>query len=523
MITLTRKQQIIMSHLAGISNRQIASKMHMSKDTVNKYVKEYDMQRAELLLRDPNTDPEEILETFVEEPKYNASNRTPVVVTPEMEAVVKECLQSNAVKRASGLQKQVMRKKDIHELLNRKGFSVSYSTVKRLVNRLEERSEEAFVRQEYHPGEVCEFDWGEVKLDIAHSGYKRYQMAVFTAPYSGERYAMLYCAQDTAAFQEAHMTFFSFSHGAFHTMVYDNMKVAVRKFVGLTEKEPTKALLELSLYYGFQFRFCNIRRGNEKGHVERSVEVIRRKAFSAPDCDSFDSLEEANRYLFGVCVRLNRETAANGQIPADLFEAEQNCLLPAMPRFECCIRTESSVDKYATIVVAGNHYSVPDTLVGKRVQVRLYTSRLIVCYEGQTVAEHSRSFRPHDWRIDIRHYLRTLKRKPGALPGSTALLQSDAVVKQIYETYYKQDPRTFLEVLEVIYELGADSVQQALKRLERLSPKDMSARKVRVICGNAQQEKARAPGSDRLSEKARSTLSHYDLLRKMQMEGGAVV
>ena len=69
MITLTRKQQIIMSHLAGISNRQIASKMHMSKDTVNKYVKEYDMQRAELLLRDPNTDPEEILETFVEVPK----------------------------------------------------------------------------------------------------------------------------------------------------------------------------------------------------------------------------------------------------------------------------------------------------------------------------------------------------------------------------------------------------------------------------------------------------------------------
>lgn len=30
MITLTRKQQIIMSHLAGMSNRQIASKMHIS-------------------------------------------------------------------------------------------------------------------------------------------------------------------------------------------------------------------------------------------------------------------------------------------------------------------------------------------------------------------------------------------------------------------------------------------------------------------------------------------------------------
>lgn len=306
-------------------------------------------------------------------------------------------------------------------------------------------------------------------------------------------------------------------------MVYDNMKVAVRKFVGPTEKEPTKALLELSLYYGFQFRFCNVRRGNEKGHVERSVDVVRHKAFSAPDCDSFESLEDANRYLFDVCVRLNREEASNGQIPAELFEEERRHLLPAMPRFECCIRTENSVDKYSTIMVAGNHYSVPDTLVGKRVQVRLYTSKLIIYHEGRIVATHNRSFLTHDWTIDIYHYLRTLKRKPGALPGSTALLQSDTVVKQIYDTYYTQDARTFLEVLEVIYELGADTVQQALKRMERLSPRDMSAQKVRVICENARREAPRQPGTDHLSTKAKSTLSQYDLLRKVQVDGGAAV
>ncbi len=108
-----------------------------------------------------------------------------------------------------------------------------------------------------------------------------------------------------------------------------------------------------------------------------------------------------------------------------------------MPRFECCIRTENSVDKYSTVMVAGNHYSVPDTLVGKRVLVRLYTSKLIIYHEGGIVAVHNRSFLPHDWTIDIYHYLRTLKHTPGALLGSTALLQSDAVVKQIYDTYYK--------------------------------------------------------------------------------------
>lgn len=197
--------------------------------------------------------------------------------------------------------------------------------------------------------------------------------------------------------------------------------------------------------------------------------------------------------------------------------------MPAMPRFECCIRTESSVDKYSTITVAGNHYSVPDTLVGKRVQVRLYTSKLVIYHEDRVVAMHSRCFQPHDWTIDIYHYLRTLKRKPGALPGSTALLQSDTAVKQIYDTYYRQDARTFLEVLDVIHELGANAVLQALKRMERLSPKDMSAQKIRVICENAQREMSRSPGADRLSDKAKSTLSQYDLLRKMQTEGSVAV
>jgi len=55
-------------------------------------------------------------------------------------------------------------------------------------------------------------------------------------------------------------------------MVYDNMKVAVKRFVG-TEKEPIEGLLQLSIYYGFRYRFCNVRSGNEEGHVERSVEV----------------------------------------------------------------------------------------------------------------------------------------------------------------------------------------------------------------------------------------------------------
>jgi hypothetical protein len=49
---------------------------------------------------------------------------------------------------------------------------------------------------------------------------------------------------------------------AFTTRWFDNMRVAVKRFVGPTEKEPTEGLVKLSLYYQYAFRFCNTRRGS---------------------------------------------------------------------------------------------------------------------------------------------------------------------------------------------------------------------------------------------------------------------
>ena len=192
-----------------------------------------------------------------------------------------------------------------------------------------------------------------------------------------------------------------------------------------------------------------------------------------------------------------------------------------MPKFESCAKKECKVDKYSTVTVSGNHYSVPDTLVGKRVQVRLYTGKVVVYHKDQVTATHVRSYEEHGWVIDIYHYLRTLERKPGALAGSTALLQSDTAVKEIYETWYRDDAREFLRVLELIREKGPDTVREALRRLERLSPKDMSAEKLRVLCEDVTaQPVVYAEGQeDHLSKKARSTLSQYDLLARRM--GGA--
>jgi transposase len=82
-IDLTQKQTVILKHLNNVSNREIARQMHMSKDTVNKYVKEYDEKRNELLFMNPELEQSEIIQAFVEKPKYDSHNRGPLKKTED--------------------------------------------------------------------------------------------------------------------------------------------------------------------------------------------------------------------------------------------------------------------------------------------------------------------------------------------------------------------------------------------------------------------------------------------------------
>ena len=56
MINLVIKQRIILAYIDGISNRVIANMLHISKDTVNKYVNDYNEKREELLRMHPDMD-----------------------------------------------------------------------------------------------------------------------------------------------------------------------------------------------------------------------------------------------------------------------------------------------------------------------------------------------------------------------------------------------------------------------------------------------------------------------------------
>ena len=90
---------------------------------------------------------------------------------------------------------------------------------------------------------------GTVKLYTEDSLLREYQLAVFTSAYSNYRWARLFLKQDIACFLEAHAKFFDNIKVVFRTIIYDNTRVAIKKFIGHTEKEATETLLKLSLYY----------------------------------------------------------------------------------------------------------------------------------------------------------------------------------------------------------------------------------------------------------------------------------
>lgn len=477
----TKQKIILLKSRDGHSERRIARDLKISRETVRRYLAEYNKARDKL--SDVASSNEELIEEIIRIPKYDSSNRSSKKFINEISQEVDRLLEANEEKRSRGLHKQVMKKIDILEHLHEQGYDIGYTTVcnhirKKLVNR-----KEAFIRQIYNPGDVCEFDWGEVKLEIGRK-WQTLQMAVFTPAFSNYRYAILFHRQDTAAFLQAHVLFFEHVGGVFHTMVYDNMRVAIRKFVGPSEKEPTEALLKLSTYYQFHFRFCNVARGNEKGHVERSVEFVRRKAFS--NHDRFPTLEAANARLSGTCNRLNTRFNRDnqGQKSIDLLEDEKKHLAPSPPSFDCGQMEQCRVDKYSVITYATNRYSVPDHLVGKMVDVKVYPEGLHCYHENRQVCRHERQYTRQGWYINLDHYLYTLKRKPGALLGSQALASAPDNVKDTFSEYFADTPKDFVELLIFLkdHDYAFDNAIIAIERLMALSPHDISLDKIKMLC-----------------------------------------
>ncbi len=467
---------LIRFYREGESKSSISRALKISRKTVRKCIKEHEQKTG---VPQVSEHLEKGMSSRVE---YNSYSRKKLKLTQEIEEDIKDCIKRNTQKRNQGLGKQIMKKIDIHEYLLSKGYKIGYTTICNFIREKASLGKEGFIKQIYAPGHVCEFDWGEVKLFI-EGKLQTFNMAVFTSAYSNFRWAKLFHRQDSLAFSQSHIDFFSDLGGVHKEIVYDNMRVAISKFVGRKEKKPSEALLELSSYYKFGFRFCNIRKGNEKGHVERSVEYVRRKSFCIKD--KFSSLAEANKHLQESCDKLNdtSQQLSAKKTANQLFEAEKLHLFESKFPYKCFKDEHAKVDKYSTIILYGNRYSVSDFLVGKLLDVRVFAERIDAYYNAELVCRHARSYGAHTWNLDINHYLTTLICKPGALKNSMVFSQLSTRVKTIYTEYFIDESKDFIELLQYCKnkEIGFETIEKAVKKVKQITPSNITKDKLLAV------------------------------------------
>ena len=451
MIRMDKKQQILhLYRVEGKSQRQISREVHVSRKTIRKYLRECEQAIA-------NTPAEGLDDYLSQKPCRKSQHRERIVMTDAVCSIIDGWLIENRHRRMSNMRKQCVNLQGIHRDLIEKGFKVSYSSVCKYVWRKNHtksaKPKEAYIKQYYNPGEECEFDWGEVKLRIKGQTTS-FMMAVFALCHSEGRWAYLFSHQDNLAFMESHRNFFRDVNGVPHTMVYDNMRVAVR--FEEDGKKPTDSLQRMATFYGYDFRFCNTRAGWEKGHVERSVDFVRKRAFTTHI--DFQTLHEAQAWLNRICGQINQEAGSIAtQDKQAAIKADLDALKPYRGEIGCFEIDDYSVDKLSTITVRQIHYSVPDDMVGKKVLVKLYSEKLRIYTdnaEHTLLAEHERSYKKGDWVLDINHYLTTLSHKPGAIEGSIVMRKMPKAMQELYRVHFQSNGKDFIKLLRFSKENG---------------------------------------------------------------------
>lgn len=312
-------------------------------------------------------------------------------------------------------------------LVEEKGVEVAESSVRALVADLRrdlfDQSLQVKVAQTHAPAEEAEVDFGEFYAMIGGVWLKLW-MFVMRLSHSGKAVHIAYANQAQESFLDGHVQAFERLGGVPVGMIrYDNLRPAVTRVLLGREREENPRFIALRSHYGFDSFFCRpgIEGAHEKGGVEGEVGRFRRRHLvPVPEVASLAELNalmaaadaaDDDRRITGrtetVAAAAARELPALRGLPVDPFDATQTLSCRVDARSRVCVRQ--------------SYYSVPARYAGRRLQVRLGARTVTAVAEGAVVAVHTRSLHKYTEDLVLDHYLEVLARKPGALPGATAL------------------------------------------------------------------------------------------------------
>jgi hypothetical protein len=221
-------------------------------------------------------------------------------------------------------------------------------------------------------------------------------------------------------------------------------------------------------YYGLQGEKIQAGQAHENGDVEqrhyRFKQAVDQELMLRGSRD-FGSQERYQEFLQTLLVRLN--AGRQGRLREELAVMKE---LPER-RLESCKCERVKVDCGSVIYADRNVYSVPSRLIGERVEARLYLDRVEVWYGQQRVEVMPRLRGRHKYRVDYRHIIDWLVRKPGAFanyryrdelfPTSRFRMAFDVLQERLGSGGSKE----YLRILELAAKESEAKVDEALRVL----------------------------------------------------------
>jgi transposase len=381
-------------------------------------------------------------------------------------------------------------------LLDEYGADVAETTVRQYVRRrrreLGEPPEEAFVPQVYEPGQEAEVDWGEAVVELA--GLRRtVQLFLMRACYSGATFCMAFERQTQQAFLEAHVEAFRFFGGVFALVRYDNLRSAVRQVLRGRRRAEQDRFVALRSHYLYESAFTLAGRqgAHEKGGVEGELGRFRRSHLVP--VPKVASLAELNRLLWDACLDdFGRTIRGRQETVGEALRVEARALRqPPFEDYDASERATPRVDAKALVTIRQNRYSVPVSLVGRRLEAQIGAREIVVFHEHRPVARHPRLYGRYQTSARLDHYLELLRIKPGALKGSLPLRQErergrwpdcfDELWAGIEARYGASEAaRQMVDVLLLVSEHGAEQVSLAVRGA--LAAGALDGRAVALLC-----------------------------------------
>ena len=221
-------------------------------------------------------------------------------------------------------------------------------------------------------------------------------------------------------------------------------------------------------YYGVKPRHTNPASPNENGDSEQSHHRFKKaveQTLLLRGSRDFGGLAEYARFLKDLFAQRNAGRRAR--------LAEEMAVMRELParRMESAKRERVKVDSGSLIHVERNSYSVNSRLIGAQVEARLYLDHVEVWYGQKKVEDLPRLRGRGKHRIDYRHIIEWLVRKPGAFenyryqedlfPTSRFRMAYDA----LRETTPLRASKEYLKILKLAVETGEVQVDQALREL----------------------------------------------------------